>query len=978
MKKHRKIIALLMALAFVFSLAMPAAMAAQEDLAEVEEVSVAATKLNALDIIEGYPDGTYGENQTITRAEFAAIAVRALGLASVENAARGNTMFPDVNPDGWYTGWINLAVNEEIINGYPDGTFKPNEPVTYAEALTMLVRMAGYEPSVRGSWPTSHLAKAAEIGLTSGVQFNHRDAALRGDVFRFVDETLEVDLMEAFTYEATGRTEYRTTDKNLLTERHDLEIVEGLVTEIPRVGNLEDDEIEIFGEEDFANDGFVTYEVVADIDFEAFFGIRVKAYYNDDDQIVTMAPAPKGSLYFDAVEWDAAEEELVLMDLDNEFELHEDAIVYLNGELSSFGNTTVEYDYAKVVTNRRGYVVFVDAYQWDDFIVVEELDGYDVYGYGEELDLDDFVVVKDGRTLDLSDIVPGDIVFYNNNAEYAEVFNSTVVGEIEYIFNTEFEVAGETFDYDNADFGTSGINVKYVDEDGDIDNFTSDEAEKMQDEGDVVVFLDRKGNAVFVDGELGVLETSTLALFLTEDLSGYFDVRERGYLLVEGVNENGVEIEYDFRLNNLDKITVYGDTEVEVGDDITPGVEEVDKFVFTDGSDTEVTTNGAIDSIGFKGDVSTVTDILALSTYAAANDVVLELTFDENGNVVELAFYDASRWALTTEDLELDDRFVTATNDYRLSSSTPVFNLDRYTDDADDIVVTTWGALEGFGVDDGDAKVFFDADGYVDYLVILQTDTEDVTDYTGVISQIRNDSDGDLARIRAFIDGSEETLYIDQDKYTETNAPVLGQAFTITVDDATGRVLEIANANTNSPVIVDTNQVSTVDRTINNGLYKLDRSGVVYDVTDPTDIEVIPFRDLRSLDSDNEVTVVFESANTSYFLEAILVTKDGEAGTGGAGVDTYELKDLQLVNSDADVQVTIEEENVPSGTDFVAQLIQDGNHVAYVTFDDTDFASNEFDIVFSGAGDTGSFTVRVFKANDPDTILDQISKFLVD
>ncbi|HHY59211.1 MAG TPA: S-layer homology domain-containing protein, partial [Clostridia bacterium] len=126
MKRHRKLVALLVALTFLFSIVAPV-MAATPSEAEK-----AADKLNVLGIIEGYPDGSFGLDRNITRAEFAKIAVVAAGLKdAAEQLVNFPSQFSDVKVGEWYTGWINMAASQGFVKGDPAGTFRPNDNITY-------------------------------------------------------------------------------------------------------------------------------------------------------------------------------------------------------------------------------------------------------------------------------------------------------------------------------------------------------------------------------------------------------------------------------------------------------------------------------------------------------------------------------------------------------------------------------------------------------------------------------------------------------------------------------------------------------------------------------------------------------------------------------------------------------------------------------------------------------------------------------
>lgn len=96
----------------------------------------AVVTLAAKGIITGYEDGTFRPEQPITRSEFAAIAAR-FAKASTDKALT----FPDVPADAWYRGAVQTAVSYGWINGYEDGTFRPEQPIGRAETAAIINRM---------------------------------------------------------------------------------------------------------------------------------------------------------------------------------------------------------------------------------------------------------------------------------------------------------------------------------------------------------------------------------------------------------------------------------------------------------------------------------------------------------------------------------------------------------------------------------------------------------------------------------------------------------------------------------------------------------------------------------------------------------------------------------------------------------------------------------------------------------------------
>ena len=96
--------------------------------------------MSALGIITGYPDGTFKPNKPITRAEFAAIAARFDETQSGKSATYSDVI------GHWAAKEIGIAYYNDWIKGYPDGTFKPDQNITRAEAMTMINRVLERKP----------------------------------------------------------------------------------------------------------------------------------------------------------------------------------------------------------------------------------------------------------------------------------------------------------------------------------------------------------------------------------------------------------------------------------------------------------------------------------------------------------------------------------------------------------------------------------------------------------------------------------------------------------------------------------------------------------------------------------------------------------------------------------------------------------------------------------------------------------------
>lgn len=144
--------------------------------------SAQINRLAAAGIVSGYPDRTFKPNLPVSRAEFASMSVAGLNLQSSPTIL--GQVYTDVPRGYWAGGSINRSYNKGLISGYPDSTYHPSEPVTRAEALTILSRALPYsEMTVSDAeqvlsqyrdsdqvpyWARISVARAAKGGLLQG------------------------------------------------------------------------------------------------------------------------------------------------------------------------------------------------------------------------------------------------------------------------------------------------------------------------------------------------------------------------------------------------------------------------------------------------------------------------------------------------------------------------------------------------------------------------------------------------------------------------------------------------------------------------------------------------------------------------------------------------------------------------------------------------------------------------------------------
>lgn len=167
------------------------------------ETTLAVETLRLMGVLDGYGDGTFRPDAQLTRAQFCKMAVYATAVQDQLGMYSTVTVFPDVKPSHWASAYVNMAAKgKSIISGYPDGRFYPDRTVTVGQAVTILLRLLGYgDKDIGGVWPTSYMAKGAQVGLTEGLSKNGNEPLKRGQAALLFLNLLRCNMKEggAFT-----------------------------------------------------------------------------------------------------------------------------------------------------------------------------------------------------------------------------------------------------------------------------------------------------------------------------------------------------------------------------------------------------------------------------------------------------------------------------------------------------------------------------------------------------------------------------------------------------------------------------------------------------------------------------------------------------------------------------------------------------------------------------------------------------------
>lgn len=220
MRKTNKMMSLLLVLAIMLSVALPtvasAAALSFSDVPSDYTYYSAITNLAAEGIINGFEDGTFKPEEPVTRAQFTKIICYALNVGDIKYSEADRAKFPDVESTGEEAHWaidnITTAKNSGIINGYDDGTFKPENSVLYEQAVKMAVCALGYTEDraeraggTSGAYPQGYLnlaSKAKLLDKITGAKLGEPFG--RGQVAQLIYNMLNAETFDSETGKTGG------------------------------------------------------------------------------------------------------------------------------------------------------------------------------------------------------------------------------------------------------------------------------------------------------------------------------------------------------------------------------------------------------------------------------------------------------------------------------------------------------------------------------------------------------------------------------------------------------------------------------------------------------------------------------------------------------------------------------------------------------------------------------------------------------
>ncbi len=142
-------------------------------------------------------------NDNVTRAEAVKMLCIAKGNDFWDGTETENSLFSDVPTTHWAAKYIEIGVNDEIINGYTDNTFKPENNVTNQELQKMIVCTLGYDIWCKayGEYPKSYLYYSNLLQIPKGLTLNDEAYATRADAMQMIYNALDAPVLDTREYE---------------------------------------------------------------------------------------------------------------------------------------------------------------------------------------------------------------------------------------------------------------------------------------------------------------------------------------------------------------------------------------------------------------------------------------------------------------------------------------------------------------------------------------------------------------------------------------------------------------------------------------------------------------------------------------------------------------------------------------------------------------------------------------------------------
>ena len=375
----------------------------------------AVNRLSELGIINGYEDGSFRPDNNVTRAEFSKIIVGMMNKAAEAKSTPPSSAFDDVNQVQWCIPYVNYLTANGVIKGYADATFRPSNIITYAEAATIICRVLGYDEATVGYSWPANYMNEAAALELSDTAHSASDPVTRAVVAEITDNAL-------FTY-VNGQKEVKY-----------LESIGYTVTDNCYIIASQNDDASLNSDEIRTDNG--VYEVKNN-SIISMAGSSGTLILDDNNKAVSFRKKDMKSLTVTVTDIDE-NRTIDYRTSDNQkgsYQFTSNFTLYSDNNKTSYAlmqNEITEGTKIKFMGEQEGKWTFavIDTSQ-STITPVKASKNYtssDKYLEGIPIDFDGLTVYRDNKTVTVADIKADDVIYYNTNTNTMDVYTKKVTG----------------------------------------------------------------------------------------------------------------------------------------------------------------------------------------------------------------------------------------------------------------------------------------------------------------------------------------------------------------------------------------------------------------------------------------------------------------------------------------------------------------------------------------------------------------------
>ena len=829
----KKFLSLVLALTMMMSLVTINAGAKEFTDDEDQNYDEAIAVISEIGVVDGYPDGSFKPQGTLTRGAAAKIICNLiLGPTTAGELHADTAPYKDVPTSNTFSGYIAYCAKEKIISGYADGTFRPSAGLTGYAFMKMLLGALGYDAENEGytgaNWSINVAKQAIGIGLNNSLvdEFNGVDQVTREEAALYAFNTLKATMVDY--------------DQKITTTINGVDVVISQGTAKPvdwsegsnRDGNIKDDGYVQFAEEYFP-------KLYLDNTTDAFgrpareweySGNTVGTYVNHDILKKEFTTEVTGRDLYDVLGKSTIDDYEFLISVDGETEKNvlgdafftEDNILRSNTKgVGGTGNGVLTQVYVDT-DNKDVYIAVINTYlavATDDYNEKKDEATYTVWSLENKGTSSDKTLVKalpakstdaainldltvSGEDFAIEEVKEDDIVLVHvAEGEIKEIMEPEVLSEVEitaFKNGSWITVDGEQYDYNDA--------IQYD------DDVLDDYDDTNMKDTTYNVYLDAYGYAIGVE----VVEESSNYLFLTG---------------MDGSNSNlsnrNVDANVIFTDGTMATVTVnFKDSENAAGGSLTPGalmntwckytVNGDKVYTLTEIADSKATfenADGSTDKAGQGSNLDTASAADKEFVTLDKSHVTLNGITDSTGFKRVYANDNSVFLSVETEKLNNNSTdYVIISDVDGISTGIQNVNLKAWNAKAVKADDTAYSAVAEANISHG-VYTLFDDDGYVIAAVVVGEDDGTTTNYAFVTSDSMNRESYDKEKDEytwsreAIVNGELVTLTETGSSNPELRGMVRGSWYEVKyyADGTVRRVTEIKKDN--GDTTVDANEL---------------------------------------------------------------------------------------------------------------------------------------------------------------------------